>query len=84
MDRKVLIGSLIVITALVAGYAFQASSSSDQVGELDMTCGFSSDFAAFLQKCKKLFTKITRNGISPEVTSSVLPLEEKLAALIKL
>jgi hypothetical protein len=48
MDKKILIASLVVVATLAAGYAFH--TMGDQDGDLDMTCGFTADFAAFLKK----------------------------------
>lgn len=56
IDKKIVIAVLVAATALIAVYNHHSSQSPKEdevVGDLDMTCGFTSDFGAFLKKSKK-------------------------------
>lgn len=52
MNQKVIAG--LILTALIASFAVYQSSPSTTVEQtvnaLDMTCGFTEDFASFLSK----------------------------------
>ncbi len=56
IDKKIVIAVLVAATAFIAVYnhhSYQSPKEDEVVGDLDMTCGFTSDFGAFLKKSKK-------------------------------
>jgi hypothetical protein len=82
IDRKFVILGLVAVATLASFYAYEKPSEQQEpVGELDMTCGFTSDFAAFLKKSKQRTIKTIRSGTSSATTSNAPPLEARPAAL---
>ncbi len=51
MQKTHIVPLLIVLTIIACYYGYQSQDEiEDSVGDLDMTCGFTDDFAAFIKK----------------------------------
>lgn len=69
IDKKFVIFAVAAVATVVSFYAYgRIAEQQEPIGELDMTCGFTSDFAAFLKKSKQRPTKTTRSGTSSATT----------------
>jgi len=64
--------------AVLYNYSTQLADT-EEVSDIDLNCGFSSDFADFLRKSIIRSIKIMHPTVSKEAISSVLPMEENRA-----
>lgn len=80
IDKRTVIFAVVAMVALASFYAYgKNTQQQENVQELDMTCGFTSDFAAFLKKSNWRTTKTTHSGTSSATTSSAQPMEARAA-----